>query len=354
MADTDDEDKLVASDHITDYFKRVAPLLDAEQRVKITAAAMGLLRVVSSAAAAAGADPRVARIGLIDLIGQLCGIEWEKIPFSITKLALASKDPPAEVFEALKTFANLIEVDVTLGTEEVFRSLFNVAEFPAASLPDIKREPKIASTADFENVFARSEQFKPDCGVTLLNWQSTYTDGTLGPQLWGVQVGEEKENQIAVLLETGELVVLPVNVFTLARTTEPADFAAVPPQLLAHARVFLSDAATVLDKQIGSFTQSIYSCLYNARAVAALQDVADNPLAYPSPNAVSVTLSVDGAPYFVTLEARTSKTGSYVTAKLLDSAENVLMRLDTPRQFSVSGVYLFPLPDAVIALVVSA
>jgi hypothetical protein len=96
----------------------------------------------------------------------------------------------------------------------------------------------------------------------------------------------------------------------------------------------------------------LYYCPYGAQAIAALRDVATNPQSYPAPNAAAVTLSVDGVPYFVTLETRTSKTGVYVTAKLLDAAENVLMRLDTPRQFSDLGVYLFPLSDMVIALVV--
>lgn len=351
MADASNEPELVASDHITDYFKKAAPLLDGSQRVKITAAVMELLRLTSGAAVVARCDPRVARIGLIDMVGQLCGIEWEKIPFSITKTALGSPDPASDVFEALKTFANLVETDSTLGTEEVFRSLFTVAEQPAAPPPEIKRVPKVVSSGDLAKVFARSPKFKPDVGVELLNWQSQYPDGKLGPQLWGIRIAET-DDQVEVLLETGEFVQLPSKIFTLARTTEPADFAAAPLELLAAARASTFGTEAELNQQFGQFTQPLYCCPYGAAAVAALRDVADNPAAYPPPNSAAVTLSVDGIPYFVTLEARTSKTGVYVTARLLDAAENVLMRLDKPRQFSDQGVYLFPLPDTVIALVV--
>jgi hypothetical protein len=351
MADATNEPVLEASDHITNYFKTAAPLLDGNQRVKITAAVMELLRLTSGAAVVAKNDPALARIGLIELVGQLCGIEWEKISFSITKLALNSPDPTSDVFAALKTFANVVQADPALGTEEVFRSLFTVAEQPAVSLPVFKRVPKIVSPGDVAKVFARSPWFKPDCGVELLNWQSTYSDGGMGPQLWGLRVAET-DDTVQVLLETGELVNLPAHIFTLARTTEPADFAAAPLELLAAARVLWFGEEAELDKQFGQFTRSLYYCPYGAQAIAALRDVATNPQSYPAPNAAAVTLSVDGVPYFVTLETRTSKTGVYVTAKLLDAAENVLMRLDTPRQFSDLGVYLFPLSDMVIALVV--
>lgn len=344
-----DDNVPVASDAINQYFTTAAPLLDDSQRAKITAAVMELLRLVSDAAACRKCDPAVARIGMIELIGQLCGIEWEKIQFSITKTALSSSDPANDVFEALKTFANVIQADAALGTAEVFRSLFTVAEQPAAPPPQLKRAPKIVASGDLAKVFARSPRFKPDCGVELLNWQSTYPGGGMGPQLWGLRVAEN-DDTVQVLLETGELVKLPANIFTLARTTEPADFAAVPLSLLAAARAFWFGEEEELSKQFGQFTQPLYYCPYGEQAIAALRDVANNPASYPPPNAAAVTLSVDGTPYFVTLEARTSTTGVYVTAKLLDAAENVLMRIDTPRQFSDLGVYLFPLSDLVIAL----
>lgn len=348
-----DDNAPVASDAINQYFDTAAASFDGNQKVKITAAVMELLRLASGAAATAKSDPALARIGLIDMVGQLCGVAWEKIPFSITKLALSSTAPTAEVFESLKTFANLVEADPTLGTEEVFRSLFKVAEQPAASLPAAKRAPKIASYVDIAKIFTRSDKFKPDCGLDLLNWQSTFANGSIGPQLWGLRVSETAD-KVEVLLETGEIVTLPPSVFTLAKTTDPADFSAAPLSLLAVARASLPGKEAEQDQQIGRFTQPLYFCPYGPQAIAALADVANNPNAYPPPNAASVTLSVDGTPYFVTLEARTSTTGVYITAKLLDVAENIVMRLDTPRQFSAHGVYLFPLPDVVIALVVRA
>lgn len=346
-----DDNEPVVSDAINKYFKTAAPLLDDSQRVKITAAVMELLRLTSTAAVSRECDPAVARVCLIDFIGELCGIAWEQIPFSITKLAIGSPDPANKVFEALKTFANVIQADATLGTEEVFRSLFTVAEQPVVPPLSSKRAPKIASLSDLAKGFNRAPGFKPDCGFELLNWQSEYANGLMGPQLWGVRVAENEE-QVTVILETGEFVTLSSRLFTLARTTDPADFAAAPLSLLAAFRAVMDGKEEELNRQIGQFTRSLYYCPYGAQAVAALQDVTNNPQSYPPPNAAAVTLSVDGTPYFVTLEARTSNTGVYVTAKLLDAADNIVMRLDTPRQFSAYGVYLFSLSDMVIALVV--
>ena len=365
MADATNEPVLVASDHITNYFKRAAPLLAPNQRVKITAAVMELLRLTSAAAAVAGDDPRVARICLIDLVGQLCGVEWEKIPFSITKHALAaSAPPPDEMFDALRTFANLVETDATLGTEEVFRSLFTVAERPAAPPTEPKRAPKVVANGDLARVFARSPKFEPDGGtppLALLNWQSELPSG-LGPQLWALCL-EETPTQAKLLLETGETHWVSTETFLLAKTTDKQDYQAAPLSLLANARAFLpwhflTDPIIPdeeWDRRIGQFTKPVSLCPYGLFAVAALQAVFDNPATCPPDNSVSTSLSVvsvDGTPYFVTLDARTSSGGAYVTAKLLDAAENVIMRLDTPRQFSPEGTYLFPLKDQVVGLVI--
>lgn len=354
----------VASDAIDDYFNKAAPLFDCGQQVKVTAAAMELLRLVSGAAVVAKGHPQLARIGMIDLIGQLCALDWQKVPFSITKTALTVKDPNCDVIGALKTFANLVEIDPDVATEEVFRSLLAPAAAPAPASPPpapkpVKRAPNLVNDKHILSVFTPvkfSPDGSPEC--PLLSWQSEYPHGGLGPQLAAVCLARGEQSK--VLLETGEFVWIPDNSFLLAQTVDANDYVMTPVHLLACLRAlapfqWLSTAPSYqeqLDARFGQFTKPLVFCPYGTGVVTALQDVFDNPDSFAYGNSVSTTLTVDGTPYSVTLDARVSKTGPYVTAKLLDSNENVVMRLDTPRQFSPRGVYLFPLPDFPIALVV--
>lgn len=357
-------DDRVASDAIDEYFKNAAPLFDCGQQVKTTAAAMELLRLVSGAAVVTKSDPQLVRIGMIDLIGQLCGLAWERVPFSLTKTALTVKDPNCDVIGALKTFANLLEIDPGVATEEVFRSLLAPDSAPAPLSPppaakQVKRAPALVNDKTVLSVFTPAK-FSPDGSpaCSLLSWQSEYPHGGLGPQL--AAIGLERNEQSKVLLETGEFVWIPDNSFLLAQTVDAHDYAMTPVYLLACARAlaplqWLVDPPipdSTLDARFGQFTKPLVFCPYGTGAVKALQDVFDNPDAFAYGNSTSTTLTVDGTPYSVTLDARVSKTGPYVTAKLLDCNENVVMRLDTPRQFSPRGVYLFPAPETAIALVI--
>lgn len=354
----------VASDAIDQYFKTSAPLLDCGQQTKITAAVMELLRLTSGAAVVANCDPKLARIGLIELVGLLCGVDWEQIPFSITQTVLKAPLPNCDAVTALKTFVNVAELEPQAATQEVLRSLLvatDGVEQVSAPPPPAKKAPKLSTINDIAKVFKRG-QFKPDNAnpaIELLNWQSELPTGGLGPQLWAVSL-EETFERTKILLETGEIVWVPRSTFLLAKTTDPQDYATAGLPLLAVARVYLPWHFLVdpripdeqFDRRFGQFTKPLHCCPYAANFVSALQNVFDDPKYCPAGNVVSVTLSVDGTPYFATLEARTSRTGPYVTAKLLDANENVIMRLDTPRQFSPNGVYLFPLQDQALALVI--
>lgn len=358
-------DNPVASDAIDQYFNTAAPSLDCGQQAKIIAAVMELLRLTSGAAVVSKCDPRLARLGLIDLIGLLCHVGWEQIPFSITQTALKAPPPNCDIVTALKTFVNVAELEPQAATQQVLKALLVATDGVEPStplvLPPAKKATKLATVNDIAKVFNRG-QFKPDSTppvVELLNWQSELPTVGLGPQLWAVSL-EETPEQAKILLETGEVLWVPSNTFLLAKTADQQDYAAASLTLLASARVyapwqFMVDPPipeSEFDRRFGQFTTPLAMCPYGVHAVAPLQKVFDDPKTVPAGNVVAVTLSVDGTPYFVTLEARTSTTGPFVIAKLLDTNENVVMRLDTPRQFSPCGVYLFPLPDMVIALVV--
>lgn len=355
MTNFDVNNSSVPSDAINDYVTKAAAGFDLSQHAKLVAATAELLRLASGAAVVSRQDPALARIGLIDLLGRLCGIAWEQIPFSITKAALGPESARARL-EALKTFVNVAEAAPELANEELFRSLLADAEnsAPAPKQPATKQPAKLATDKDIARVFQRGA-FRPgneDPVFQLLNWQSTLANGNLGPTLWAIELAAD-EAKTTALLETGETVHLPSSLFTLARTTDPEDYKLAPLSLLAHMRAYLEPGSEKLDAMLGQFTQPVRSCIVLQDKLQELSDLFTNPTLFPANRDVqSVTVPVDGTSYSVTIEAAMSATGPYVVAKLLDSAGAVILRCDTPRQFSVRGVYLFPLLTEVISVLV--
>lgn len=361
MPDVHDEPGITASNVIDEYFQKAAPSMDGTQRVRITSAIMELLRITSAAAVVAKDNPQMARVGLIDLIGQLCGVDWEKISFSITKAAAGSTQPKQAVYDTLITFANVAQMQPEWATEETFTALLTAQEpTPRPTMPPkpVKQAPAVVSNETINRVFKPAKLVPGGTPpIELLSWQSEIPGRGLGPQLEAVQLDEG--TTVKILLETGEIQWVPKETFLLARADDPQQYESVSPQLLANLRAYapwqwmshppLDD---VFDARVGQFTKPLVHCPYGEDAVHPIVDVFERPNKYPAGNAVSVTLAVDGTPYFVTLTAQVSKTGPYVTAKLLDANEKVVMRLDQPRMFSARGVYLFPLPDQVIALTV--
>lgn len=357
----------VAASVLDEYFKSYAPELDLSQRVKVTAAAFELLRMASGFAVVGRGNPFAVRLGMVELLAQLCNFDWERVPFSITHAALKHPGAAKDIFDGLKGFATLVEIDPESANREVFEALL---EPPAPPEPEpappppaprpAKKGPELAHDGNLAQVFTPAK-FSPEGTppAPLLSWQSELSGGRLGPQLPALCV-EQTETELTLLLDTGEFHKVPANTFLVARTDDPVDYASVPPYLLACARAFpdwrwpeadkLNDAQ--LDARFGKFTKPLHWCPYSSALIAPLMQIFDAPQASPEGHCVSVRLSVDGTPYFVTLEARVAQTGPYVTAKLLDANDNLVMRLDTPRMFSPLGVYLFPLKESAIALVV--
>jgi hypothetical protein len=358
--------KLVTAKSIDEYFENYATNFDYEQRLKVTAAVMELFRMTGGFAEKSGDYPTTVRAGLVELMAQLCEMPWEKVPFSMTFAAFKNQGAPIDIFEGLKSFATVVETEPASASREVFDALLEPAidiPLPAAPpppppAPPVKKSPELVHAGTVSRVF-QPAKFTPDGGpkVELLNWQSELINGKLGPQLVAVSLSDGDEPRL--LLETGEFKTIPMDTFLLAKTTEAQDYATVPVYLMACLRAYapwnwLSEpkfADESLDARFGKFTKPVHYCPYSSALIAPLMQIFDFPQASPEGHCVSVRLSVDGTPYFVTLDARVSQNGPYVTAKLVDSSENVVMRLDTPRLFSPLGVYLFPLQDSVIALI---
>lgn len=373
-------DECVASNVLDDFLTAAAPASKGSHRLMLAAALLELLRLAGSEAK----SPIIARAKLVTAAEQLVRCDFSGLNFSLTRATRsdALKDifeyvnTPADqrdaiILEAVRQFVNVVQIAPEASSQQLFNQLVAEAAVaaaepkqwpvaPAAPAAPAKKAPALVQNTHLQEVFVPAK-FSPDGSpaTELLDWQSEYPGGGgLGPQLSAISLGAASNGEVKVLTETGEFVWLPEQTFLLAKAA-PEDYASTSPYLLACARVYSTwcwngddDMEQRYDARFGRFTQPASIATYGPESVSALQEVFDRPGKYPAGNAVAVTLGVDGTPYSVTLDARTSKTGPYVTARLLDANENVVMRLDTPRQFSPCGVYLFPLPEAAVGLIV--
>lgn len=255
---------------------------------------------------------------------------------------------------AVRQFANVLQVSVEAATQEVLLGLIADAAIavlpppPPVSIKVAKPAPAVVSSTAISRLF-KPARFNPNSGVTLVSWESQLPTG-LGPQLTGLLLAEGADNT-TVLLETGEIHEISNSSFLLARTTDPADYEHAPIELLAYAAALPARQDNPPFENLGKFT-NVVGCGYDVSFIEQLVKLFDDVL--PQAEA-SVSLPFDGSPYRVRLEGGVSKVGPYVTAKLIDEQDNVIMRLNTPRIFSPRGVYLFPMvaSNTVYALVVN-
>lgn len=376
-------DECVASNVLDDFLEVAAPKSKDSHRLMLAAALLEMLRLAGSDAK----SPIIARAKLVTAAEQLVRCDFSGLNFSLTRATRsdALKDifeyvnTPADqrdaiILEALRQFVNVVQLEPEASSQELFNQLVAEAAVaaaspkqwpvaPAAPAPTTpaKPAPALVQGNNLLGVF-QPAKFSPDGSpaTELLDWQSEYPDGGgLGPQLGAISLGSESAGgDIKILTETGEFVWIPEQTFLLAKA-QPEDYATTSAHMLACARVYApwcwgpdADMESRYDARFGRFTKPVLFAAYGPDFVSALQEVFDRPGNYPPGNSVSVTLNIDGTPYSVTLDARVSKTGPYVTAKLLDASDNIVMRLDTPRQFSPRGVYLFPLPEAAAGLII--
>lgn len=207
----------------------------------------------------------------------------------------------------------------------------------------------------------------------IVDYKGELPGGGLGPSMWGVCYTDEESGSSHVLLETGEYIVVPSHSLTLCQAGSYAD---VPPYLLACAHLFMPLLLCRLDKmsdtpasvtsmqaRFGEFTKPLYFHQAMAQNVFSLTGVIESakwqfsgtaPVGasakFPVPELASI-----GA--YVMVVAESAAVRPYVYANLItkDDAwekEKIVMRLDRPREFSALGVYLFPLADSAVALVV--
>lgn len=372
----------------------IAVLQDASknQQLIIVGAVIETLRLV---AAAVPADKKTAAMqATIKTLTALSALPIESANFSLLRAVKSPKydslfarfgeHDDREVrarsgLNAIKIFMNVLELDPSAATPELVETLLTeeAANFPepqpavAVEAPTTKFELNQPSTV--------LRVFKPkpfvysdnDPQLVLVHYKGELPGGGLGPSLWGVCYNDEDMNTAHVLLETGEYVTTPMHSLLLASATTPSD---VPPYLMACAYLFvplllskfnkLADTAEAfkqLQARFGEFTAPLYFHQIEAQNVSSLTGVIESakwqfggtaPFGATAKFFIPELASSGG---YAMVVAESAAVRPYVYANLVaksGGSEKILMRIDRPREFSALGVYLFPMKDHAVALVV--
>jgi hypothetical protein len=347
------EKELTASDEIDQFLAFAAPKKSAAYRLELLAKCWDVLRMVDSKAGLPGPD----YVSAVDF--QVTEFVFGPTVKDIYAELGVTADIAAQcTLDALRAFANVTQLSPEDATQDVLLSLIAdaavvatappPAPLPPSSAPKAKPAPAVVSSTAISRLF-KPAKFTPNSGVTLVSWESQLPTG-LGPQLAGL-VLNEGETDTTVLLETGEIHEISNSSFLLARTTDPADYEHAPVELLAYAAALPARQSNPPFENLGKFTH-VVGCGYDVSFIEPLVMLFKNKTRVVT---AAVSLPFDGSPYRVTLEGGVSTAGPYVTAKLIDEHDNVIMRLNTPRLFSPRGVYLFPVvaSNTVYALVIN-
>lgn len=382
-----------AADHIDsllEVLKDTAP----EKRLTIVGAIVETLRLVAEAV-----PPHKRKSALaaaLTTANALSSTPVDKIGFSLLR-AVKSEDLEAHFkcwfkagqqdlpenralvrLNALKLFMNVLEIEPDVANVDLLSDLLK-EEAENFFKPQPKATATVTSRFEINQPNTVLRTFKPAPFVFderqpqlhIVDYRGELPGGGLGPSMFGVCYTDEESGASHVLLETGEYLVVPSHSLTLAQAGAYAD---VPPYLMACAHLFMplllchlnkmSDTATsvtAMQTRFGEFTVPLYFHQATAQNVFSLTGVIESAkwqFSGTAPVGASAKFPVPelastGASVIVVAESAAVR--PYVYANLTtkaDGAEKVVMRLDRPREFSALGVYLFPLADSAVALVI--
>jgi hypothetical protein len=234
--------------------------------------------------------------------------------------------------------------------------------------------PEVFNAQLVRRVFEPSK-FTPELAdklkLDVVIYRGTMADGKLGPAIRGVLFRDAGAQR--VLLETGEYVLVPDEYEHLVISTAATDYKSFHPGLLltltALAEEFksmwLTDQTSVELLQAGSLgklTKQHFSVVVESADLKPLEHVFDTGreavrmgvTGATGPVGAMVRFPVPATDMAVIIEAQQDTYGPYSTSRLVqtgpDGKDVVLMRHETPRHYSLRGVYLFPLQDCLVSL----
>jgi hypothetical protein len=315
---------------------------------------------------------------------------WGALPFSITQATLGRgkqvaaqygakpEQVDAVLLEALAVFSDMIG-DGLMSQDINPADLFDAVIAEIAELAQNKSfyaEPVVAPEVYNERMLARvfkpaafgfTDTFAAELEASLVVFRDALPNGDMGPSLRGIAF-DNGTNTWHIILESGEFVTRAKDDESVRVTNTAEDYAEVCPALLAFCGAAAKDlkilavlndakAAALTAAATVAFSRQLMLVSAQRSAVASLETVIDaateaanlGVTGATGPHGASVRIAVPGTEFVVVLDALTAVTGSYVVARLMYD-DNVVMRLEYPRQFSARGVYLFPLPQCAVVL----
>jgi hypothetical protein len=286
----------------------------------------------------------------------------------LAELGITDEDNKCRaLLEALLAFLMLAQTNPEYATENTLRRIVEGTKPPvkkAVQYPELNYRANILKI--FNPGAVTAVDLEP---LQIVVYKGELLGGGFGPELWGLAYLKDEEAH--VLLETGEYVKVPEASLSLAITKDYAT-SELPPYLLACAKLFvpimfshmyehdltpeLQHMLEKLDKNFGSFVLAPALEAVPVSAIATCENVIDSARwrvdDSKSGGAVK-TFSVAKTCTQIVVTAQQAAVRPYITATLLQADTGmILMRLDTPREFSARGVYLFPLAEKSAGLIV--
>lgn len=333
-----------------------------------------------------------------ELLASVPYVAWNQIPFSITKtllsrgyyddvkkLGVPEKHVATVIRSGFLLFLDALQADPTISaTADLLWA--NVEIAAEASFPQQPEEPPLNPKlpADRPEVFSarlvrrvfEPVKFTPELAEKLrllvVNYRGEMPDKRLGPELRGVAVSAD--GHFNVLLESGEFLEVPRDYAYLKISTAPEDFKNISPALLlaltAVANAFESLAVFDADQtaalttgKLGKILRMHFCSVADVDDLRALERVFDISREAGRMGGAGATGPVGATVRFpipasgnkaVILEAQQDSFGPYSIARLVEvdaaGKDVVLLRHETPRHYSLRGVYLFPLKDCLVSL----
>ena len=289
----------------------------------------------------------------------------------LTQNGVAEDDKPAALLEAVFTFLGVIH-DGGPATEAELRNIVATTWLKGGSGPQPAQTnyPEINFRANILKIFNPGHVASVDLEpFHVVIYRGELLGGGFGPELWGLAY--IKDETAHLILETGEYLKVPQVSLTLA-ITKDYDTNELPAYLMACAKLFiptmlseiynhdlppeLQQSLSRLDKNLGTFTTNPVIETVTPADISACETVIDRARwgADDKKTAgVMKAFSVAKSCFQVVVNAQQAAVRPFITASLVVAATGtVVMRLDTPREFSAHGIYLFPLAEKSTALIV--
>ena len=307
----------------------------------------------------------------------LSELPWNSVHFSLAQTLLSQTysdiftrhqvrdiDKHRILLESLYTFLILEQDNPELAREDILRAIVEEGALGA----QVAKAPELNYRANVLKIFSPNKVAAIDLEpLQVIIYRGELIGGGFGPERWGLAyvAGDTAH----VLIETGEYVVVPSLSLCLA-VTQDYDTSELPPYLLACAKLFMPsmlvkaiggpqaiETANKLDRIFGNFSSAVplievaASELQNCTAVLENARNGDNNA---EQQGAMKSLNIPNTELQIIVTAQQAAIRPYITASLVNSGSGTIyMRLDVPREFSATGIYLFPFNGKSAGLIVA-